>query len=243
MPLTFVKPAEQPTVNILLYGPPKTGKTTGACSAPGGVLLMNADLPNASVFAHSRDPEGRIQEISLASPMETLIEVTNAIEQQGDGDDRFFDTVVVDPISELQRRMLEEASDRAVHPSLNQYLTAQTYLERFCRMLCEAPVNCVIVCHELPIKDEGSGTIERLPNTGTSNPSLGQKLMGMVDIVGYTAVLVQEGDHKEYVAQLINDRGRRGGDRFDVLGDWRTLDLAEWFALIHGQTPDLKAAA
>jgi len=59
-------------------------------------------------------------------------------------------------------------------------------------------------------------------------------LMGMVDIVGYTGVIQKEGGDPEYVAQLVNAKGRRGGDRFDVLlgpGETtRPVDLTDWFA-------------
>ena len=236
MTLSFVKPPEQPWINVLLYGPPKTGKTTGACSVPGGVLLMNADLANAAWFAHSQDPEGRISELDMTSPLQALIDVTNAIAEQPATEARMVNTVVLDPVGELHRRMLEEASNRAIRPTLNQYGDTSTYIERFCRMLCDAPINAVFVCHEQPVKDEASGGFERLPYTGTTNPALGQKLMGMVDVVGYTGV-IETANGKEYVAQVINAQGRRGGDRFDVLdvGDgYRRLNLTEWFAAIHG---------
>jgi hypothetical protein len=237
MTLTFRKAAGRPHhANVLLYGPPKTGKTAGACSAPGAVALVNLDLPNATQFAHSRDGEGRIHEIEFEG-MQTLIDLHEAVHQKP-----AFDTVVVDPIGELHRRLLEEASGRAVRPTLNQYGDVGTHLERFCRMLCEAPVNAIFVAHETPVKDEASGTMERLPWTGTTNPALGQKIMGMVDIVGYTAVLEVEGQAEpDYVAQLISAQGRRGGDRFNALGDWRKLDLTEWFqtAGVGGEaTPD-----
>lgn len=93
-------------------------------------------------------------------------------------------------------------------------------------------VNVVLVAHDLPIKDEANGEVERLPATGTNNPALGRKLMGMVDIVGFTAVVEQSDGTYDYVAQLVNAKGRRGGDRFDVLGPFRKTDLAEWFALV-----------
>jgi hypothetical protein len=64
----------------------------------------------------------------------------------------------------------------------------------------------------------------------TNNPALGRRLMGMVDVVGYTAVMEQEGGDYAYVAQLVNAKGRRGGDRFDALGPFREMDLTEWFA-------------
>jgi hypothetical protein len=239
--LEFIKPEQATHPNVLIYGAPKTGKTTGACSAAGGVLLLNLDLPNASKFAHDRDPEGRIMEVRWQG-MKTLIAVSNAIAQQTD-QGQVVETVVIDTIGELHRRLIEEASDRAIRPTLNQYGDTSVHIERFCRYLCEQPVNVVIVCHEIPTKDEATGTIERLPFTGTSNPTLGQKLMAMVDVVGYTGVIEREDGSHDYVAQLINDRGRRGGDRFDVLGDWRTLNLAEWFALIHDPTPPAQQEA
>jgi AAA domain len=203
------------------------------------VLLLNLDLPNATRYAHSRAPDGRLMEAKFEG-MSTLVDVHEALYQQP----RMVDTVVVDPIGELHRRLLDEFSGRAVRPTLNQYGDVATHVERFCRMLCEAPVNVVLVCHEQPVKDEASGQMEKLPWTGTTNPSLGQKLMGMVDVIGYTGVVEQESGPPEYVAQLVNSGGRRGGDRFDVLGSWRRLDLADWFRTINGnQTTDEKKEA
>jgi hypothetical protein len=60
-----------------------------------------------------------------------------------------------------------------------------------------------------------------------------------VDVVGYCGRVQQEEEAK-YVAQLHNGNGRRGGDRFGVLGNWRELDLAEWFQAIGN--PQLQGA-
>jgi hypothetical protein len=230
--LSFIKPPEHPPLNVLLYGAPKTGKTAGACSAPPGVLLLNLDLPNATHFALSQHPDGSIM-VANFEGLQTMIDVSHAIIEQRGQAEPVIRTVVIDTVAELHRRLLEEASDRAVRPTLNQYGDTSTHIERFCRFCCEAAVNCVIVCHETPVRDEASGQFERLPYTGTTNPALGQKLMGMVDVVGYTGVVEQEGGTHQYVAQLVNGLGRRGGDRFNVLGDWRPLDLSEWVRVIH----------
>jgi hypothetical protein len=218
--------------SVLLYGPPKTGKTAGAASAPGPVLLLNADLPNASWFAHSRRED--LFEVEYESFKQTMVAIGKGVAD----DDLTFGgmvppiaTIVVDPINEMYRHLLEELSGRAVSPSLPTYQATSVHLERWCRALCKAPtLNVVFVCHDLPVKDESNGDVERLPATGTNNPALGRRLMGMVDIVGFTAVQEVEGEGFRYVAQLVNAKGRRGGDRFDVLGPFREMDLSEWFA-------------
>jgi adenosyl cobinamide kinase/adenosyl cobinamide phosphate guanylyltransferase len=212
------------TQALRLCGPPKTGKSAGAASAPGHILYLNADLPNALRFARSRDTEQRIYEVEFEG-LQTLIDIAHALKQKPT-----WDTVVVDPLGELYRRLLEDLSNRSMRPSLPTYGDVGTHMERFCRMLCEAPVNAVFVAHEIPVKDEATDSVERLPSTGTKNPALGQKVMGMVDIVGSTVMFEKDGENV-YAAQLINARGARGGDRFDVLGNWRALNLTEWFEI------------
>jgi hypothetical protein len=230
--MKLVTPPTGDKRSVLLYGPPKTGKTTGATSAPGPVLLLNADLPNASWFAHTRRDD--LIEVGYESFKDTLVAIGKALV---DHDPTFGGvtppvvTLVVDPINELYRRVLEELSGRAVSPSLPTYQATNVHVERFCRSLCETRlVNVVFVCHDLPVRDESTEEIERLPATGTTNPALGRRLMGMVDVVGFTAVHEVEGEGFKYMAQLVNAKGRRGGDRFDSLGPFREMDLTEWFA-------------
>jgi phage nucleotide-binding protein len=239
--LTFTVPDEATYANVLLYGPPKSGKTAAAASAPGTILYLNLDLPNATRFARGRAGD-RMHEVQFEG-LQTLVDIYAAVHQEPT-----FDTVVIDPIGDLYRRLLEEASDKSVRPTLNQYGDVGTHLERFCRSLCEAPINVVLIAHEFPVQDEASGEVEKLLWTGTKSSSaqMSNKLMGMVDIVGYTGILETEDAGKQYVAQLANAGGRRGGDRFDVLGDWRPLDLTEWFTLagVHtGTTTKQEAAA
>lgn len=234
--MKFVQPPEHPRVNVLIVGPPKSGKSAGAGTAPGGVLYLNADLPNATRYVHKHNPEGRIMEVEIPPyvegqhPVENLmVEISNTV---ADPKQTIVESVVVDPVGELYRRYIEELSKRSVSPSLNHHLTTGVQIERFCRFLCTAPVNAIFVTHELPVKNESTGEVWSLPFTGTQNPSLGQKLMGMVDVLAYAGVVEQEDGKKAYMAQLITAKGRHGGDRFSCLGDMRTMDLAEWVKVI-----------
>lgn len=237
--LEFVTPEPDHHVNVLLYGPPKTGKTTGAASAPGPVLVLNADRPNATRFAHAKYGNA-IKEVRVTG-LDTLIQATLAVEA---GD---FATVVVDTVGEVYRTVLEDMTDRVLRPQIQWYGDTGTHLERFCRAMVEAPVHAVFVCHELVVEDTDEEADHR-PFTGTKNPVLAEKLMAMVDVFGYTGtVLGDDGDSEgkedemSYMVQLVNGRGRRGGDRFNALGRVRELDLSEWIDTIHrASSPDEK---
>lgn len=221
MTLAFVTTATAPGLNLLLYGPPGVGKTVGACSAPGPVLLLNADRPNASMYAR-RLYGDQLREVRVDGRA-VLDEAYLYL--QGGSDEK---TVVVDSVGEVFRVVLDELSGGG-KPTLPQYGDATTFLERYCRALCDLPINVVLVAHETAVKDESSGHFERLPVTGTSNPMLGTKLMAMVDIVGYCGVLFSEETNETgYVAGLMNANGRRGKDRTGTLGTARELNLSEW---------------
>lgn len=248
--MKFVKPTVQPTMNVLLYGQEKTGKTIGACTAPKGVMLLNCDVGNASRQAHLRNPDGSVMEPEVAPykrgtqpVMDLMIEITHVAYQ--DNQD-FIKTVVVDPVGELYRRLLEEVADRAIRPTLNQYGDVATHVERFCRALCMAPnVNAVFVCHELSQKDEESGGFERIAFTGTKAGSevLSGKLMSMVDIIGYTGLVQHEDGSKEWMAQLVQGKGRRGGDRFACLGEYQPLDLTNWLEIVREHESTIRPKA
>lgn len=235
--LRFVKPPVKPKANILLVGPPKSGKTIGAASSPPGVLLLNFDLPNASRQAHLRHPDGSIMEPEIplftegSRPLFAFMMTVMKEIQRPDQD--LIGTVVVDTVGELYRRLLEEFSNRSVRPSLPTYGEVSVQVERFIRGLCMAPnVNTVICCHDMVLQN-GEETVF-IPFTGTKAGSadLGAKLQSMVDILGYTAIIEQDGGEKQGIAQLIPLKGRNGGDRFDCLGDWRPLDISEWLDTI-----------
>jgi hypothetical protein len=227
MALQFVPRPTRRAPNILIYGPPKSSKTAFGCSGPDGTLLLNADLPNASQYAREQDTEGRIMEVAFEG-MQTMVDTILAVRAE----ERIAEIVVVDTVGECHRRLLEEASDRAIRPAINTYGDVSVHLERFCRALCEEPIVTVFVCHDHPVKDEATGQMVRLPWTGTTNPALGQKLMAMVDVVAYSGVVATE-EGKVYAAQLISQGGRMGGDRYDALGDWLEMNLTDWLDRIN----------
>jgi hypothetical protein len=239
-PLTYKpKPTnEPPYVNVLLYGPPKTGKTAGATTTTrqGGVVLINGEASdNATRYAHRHDPKDRIHEVEWdENPLQTLVDVTTEVMKQVGQQRRTIHTVILDPINEIHRRLIEGLSAGRMRPTLDQYGDAAIHLERFCRKMCELPVNFVIVAHERETdKDEATGVIDRLVLTATSNPAIGAKVMGMVDVLGYTGVKVGDDGTLQYLTQLAPGAGRRGGDRFDCLGIARLTDVGEWIATIH----------
>lgn len=246
-------PSKVPYINVLLYGPGKSGKTTGALSAAkqDGVLVLNFDQRNSTFYARRHfDPDGRIREpepprweLGKQNTEQFINEVAVAYNQCAENNQApIWPTVVADPIGQLHRRLLDDVSRRALKPTLDHYLDVTTIIGRWAKFMCDMPCNFVMVCHERPVKDEQEGGFVRLPYTGTTNPDLGQRLVEMVDVVAYTG-RKETPDGPKWVAQLFNGNGRQGGDRFGVLGDFREIDLADWFQAIGNPSQQQEEAA
>lgn len=225
-PLEIVTPSVPPGLKVLLYGASGSGKTTGALSAPGPILLLNAEGPDSAQYARDQGAEIHEVEVTGLGVMEAAY--FRLLRQEG-GEP----TVVVDSLGEVYRALLEEISGKAIRPTLPQYGEATVRLERFCRALRDLPHHVVWVAGERPIKDEETGGFERLPITGTTNPDLGSKVMAMSTVTGYCGYLPPEGTGDgRWVAQLYNGHGRRGKDRTSKLtGGVRDVNLTEWVQL------------
>lgn len=211
--------------NALLFGPGGNGKTVGACSAPGPVLLVNADGPDASRKAHAIYGE-KIREVVFEGA-KTLDDVYLYVTSD---EGKEIKTVVLDPVGEIYQKLFEEMGGER-KDMLKNHGDTQTKIERFVRSFRDLPVNLVLVCHEQVADQEGE-TIRR-PLTGGNK--LPEKIVGMMSIVGYCGVVLPDADKEDaqpqYVAQLVEARGRRAKDRSGGLGDSRVLNLTEWFAV------------
>lgn len=235
MTLQFVTPSiEAAPLKALLYGPPGTGKTVAACSAPGPILYINAEGPDALTYSRKLYGDEKIHEVAFKGK-QTLVDTFLHL-RGGEGDEQ---TVVLDSVGEVYRILLEEiGGERA---TLQNFGDVNTLIERFCRSLRDLPLHVVLVAHEEIADVEGE--IVRRPVTG--GKKLPEILMAMMSVVAYCGVVGEtDSEPRRYVGQLVQANGRRAKDRSDTLGKARDLNLTEWINTMRGEampaaeTPD-----
>jgi hypothetical protein len=217
--LAFVNPDDYGSkLSVLLYGPPKTGKSTAAASMPGDILYVNSESPTALRFPRTKYGTGKIHEVRFAGKA-TFNEV--ALYLKDGGSEK---TVVVDSIGNIYQALVEEI-DPLGRITLPQRGDINTLILRFCRYLVlEAIQNVVLICHE----DIGESGSERLLMPRTGGKQLPQPLAAMVDVIGYTKVVQDDKGQDHYVIQTQSDERHYAGNRDNVLGAAAYPDLTDW---------------
>lgn len=214
------------TFNVLLYGPPGSGKSVAAVTAPSPVLVVNAEGPNALAYARKIQPQ--LLEVRFDGRA-TLHQVLEHVRAGRDPKPR---TVVIDSIFKVYGALLERLGGK--HPKIQHYGEVNKDVADFVRALRDLPVNVVLVAHEKIDQNEDEAITRPL----TGGQQLPEVLMGEVDVAAYCAAHRTENGVR-YVGQLIEAKGRRAKDRSGALGAHRNLNLSEWLQVYRaGLAPD-----
>lgn len=242
-PLLFTAPPAVPdTFNVLLFGKPKSGKSTAAATAPGPILWLNAEGPGALGYARKVAAQRgtEIHEVMIGT--KAITPDPSAVLQQvyrhvRDGLEPRVQTVVVDTLAKVRDALIAQIVVKGSKNSLPQYGEVADKLGGFINALRDLPVNLILLAH-VDVKDGEDGRIVD-PLIGGA---LTEKVPGEVDVVSYTLAVPDEDGVHRYYGQVVEGRGRTCGDRSGGLaadGSLRLLDLTEWLAVYRkALTPD-----
>jgi hypothetical protein len=216
------------TFNVLLYGPPKTGKSTTAATAPGPNLWINAEGPGALAYARKTATQrgNQILEVRITRQTDARQVLRDVIRHVRDGIEPVPRTVTVDTVAKLREALIRQIVVPGAKNSIQQFGEVARILREFVQTMRDLPVNLVLIAHQNVEDAEGERIVRPL-----IGGALTEEIPGEVDVIAYTHSFKDDdsGDRR-YVGQLVEAKGRTAGDRSGGLGSVRDLDLAEWLA-------------
>ena len=210
------------TVNVLLYGPAGAGKSTAAASAPGPVMFIILEGPNALHFARktARAADTEILEVRVdwgEDPRAYFREAFAAAKERG------VNTIVIDTLGKLRDGIAFSIGGES--PSLPQWGQVGKAMTTILRELRDSDMNTILICHERVLdSDTGDRIVEPLVGGKTTTEAMAE-----VDVIAYCGA-VRDENGTRYLAQLVESKGRRAKDRSGALGDVVELDLTDLIA-------------
>jgi AAA domain-containing protein len=225
--VVFIDEAEVPeTFNVLLYGPTGSGKSTAAATAPGPIMWVNAEGRGALAYPRktARERGTKIYEARVERDAVIRATLRRVIEHVQKGTEPQVRTVVVDTVAKVRDALIRQLVTPGSKNSMQQFGDVAKVLEEFVRLMRDAPVNLVLLCHEDVNDAEGERIVQPLIG-GVLTP----KIPAEMDVVAFCgAARDDEAGSVRYLGQLVEGRGRRAKDRSGGLGQVLPLDLTVW---------------
>jgi len=232
--------------NCIIYGRPGSGKTTAAATAPPPILFLDCDQ---GLLCLKGIPDEMAQKIGL-NPKETYFEPIRSMDdmlqqiqrvaRENAASPGFWNTVVVDNLTELQRVLLTDmlsASERSI-PTIQDWGVILLRVQKIVRLIRNLPCHTIFLAHER--EDEHgigpalSGRIE-------------EELPGYVDLMARLTVIEREEDDakggktirtirrlrcRESVSQKVKAKSRS----FRI-GEWEKPNLTTIIKKCHNPQP------
>lgn len=175
----------EPWSKILIYGDPGAGKTLFAASAPKPLILDCENSSRSIMDFPEIMVDCKILKILSFNDLDTVFwHLMN-------GDIPDVETVVIDTISELQRRNLDEIMLKAhsKDPNRNLFLPFQgdykistESMRKMVTMFRDLPYNLIVTAHRTEELDQGTGRRFVRPEV---TPKLAATLKGVFHLQGY----------------------------------------------------------
>lgn len=192
-------------LKCLLYSTPGAGKTKLACESPKA-LLIDTEHGSRTLKNH---PELSHVKILKIKTVQDLSDVFWALK---DGEYPEYETIIVDTLSELQKRFLDESlrKNSASNPKADPYVPEgkdyQRNTEQIRRLVMsyrDLDRNIIFTAHEVEEKDDADGIIKVRP---ALTPKVNQTLYGLMDLIGYLTVTTDAEGKSERKLQVHPSR-------------------------------------
>lgn len=225
------------TFNVLLYGPPKSGKSTAAATAPGPIIWVNAEGPNALGFAEkvARERGTAILQLPVNRQTDARQLLRDLITHVRSGVDPQPATIVVDTLAKLRQALIRQIVVPGAKNSIQQFGEVARILSEFVQVMRDEPVNLILIAHQDVADVDGDRIVQPL-----IGGALTQEIPGEVDVIAFThSFKDEESGQRRWVGQLVEAKGRIAGDRSGGLQPVEDLDLAVWLGTYRkALTPD-----
>lgn len=214
-------------LKVLIYGSNGVGKTVSSTTAPGPVLIANAEAGLLSIQDQLKSD--KIKSVK----METFDDLRNlAIElkTQKHG----FNTVVIDSLTEVQKKSMDEImatqKDKDV-PAMRDWYVSIEEMRKVVRFFRDLPMNVVLICLSKDDKDEETGRIVRKPSLSGKLP---EEVCGYVDLVLYMFAKEEDGEDNRYFLTTPTER-LYAKDRSGKLDKFEHPDISNIYAKVFGK--------
>lgn len=222
--LDFVDPeAVDATYRVCLWAPSGEGKSVGAASAPGPIVVLSADRPGAYRTPRRLHRDTVLMETPYKNA-QSFVDLFRFLRDHPTG--QATKTVVLDYFGGIYDKLVEEVPKKSDGDPNWQAVNKKIF--SFIQALREFDINIVIVAHE-KLSDGKKGDGKLYPSLG--GPALINKIMAEMDIVAHVE---REGEGKaaKYMARVASGHGIVGKDSTDALGERPELNLTAWFETV-----------
>jgi hypothetical protein len=211
--------------NCLLFGPPGSGKTTAAVTAPGPIVYVNLEGSGAMSYARkvAAERETELLEIQVPAKEDPRPALRDAVSYVMTND---VETIVVDTYGRVRDQIAEAIGGSS--PSLPQWGEVGRAMADLTITLRDLRANVVLLAHEA-ITEADDGVIVAPAIGGRTTAQVAAEM----DVVANTRA-IQDEDGVRYVGYLVERAGRWGKDRSGGLGPVRDLDLTDWLGAFTG---------
>ena len=221
--LEKIRPANEvsPYLRGLIYGEPKTGKTVLACGNPNTLLVCCDSDGHSSLLNHNELRDTSVFRVQgweeLLSPDPSKTTLLDEL-RKGSLPDK--EIIVLDPITELQKKNLDYLLKKARMKDMNRslYLPFQQDYNESTQMirsliiaLQDLPRHVLFVAHSIVDKDGMDGHFFYRP---ALTPKVAETIVGLMSFIGY---MDYDEDTKERTLQLQPTRKIQAGTRIGGL--------------------------